>query len=347
MSEPWPVGQKTPHATARTPPALLFDDDGSALACDLFTYVYRPSDVQYESPRPYFHPLRTSGGREISAYRPWDHVWHKGMAWSLPNVGPWNFWGGPTYVRDQGYQNLTNDGTQEHERFTTVWADGAAAGFREDLAWRTPPVGWEPPGPDGTYGPHGPVATAPGDVVVRERRSVRATARADAWVLTWRSELTNLTDGSLDIGSPTTNGRENAGYGGLFWRGPRSFTEGTVLAPGFTGDAEAVRGERFEWLGIVGRHDGAAPRPDGGSAASTLLMVDAGTNPGGMPQWFVRAQPFCCICPAPFFSQEVPFGAGETLAFEYAVVVADGESDGARAAELADLGRAELGADRR
>jgi hypothetical protein len=126
----------------------------------------------------------------------------------------------------------------------------------------------------------------------------------------------------VEFGSPTTNGRENAGYGGLFWRGPRSFTEGVVLAPGFAGDAEEVRGERFEWLGVVGRHDGAAPGPEGGSAASTVLMVDPGTNPGGTPQWFVRASPFCCICPAPFFSTEVPFGAGETLVFEYAVIVA-------------------------
>ncbi|MBL0888255.1 PmoA family protein [Myceligenerans indicum] len=343
MSEPWQQPGDSGGAGTTTPAGVRLDDDGTALNCDLFTYVYRPGDVQYESPRPYFHPIRTAEGREVSAYRPWDHVWHKGMAWSLPNVGPWNFWGGPTYVRDQGYRNLTNDGTQEHERFVSVWADDGAGGFREDLAWRATPQGWEPPGPDGTYGPGGPAGSAPGDVVVRERRSVRAAVLDDTWVLTWRSEMTNVTGGSLDIGSPTTNGRENAGYGGLFWRGPRSFTQGVVLAPGFSGDAEEVRGERFEWMGIVGRHDGAAPGPEGGSAASTVLMVDPGTNPGGTPQWFVRAAPFCCICPAPFFSTEVPFAAGETLVFEYAVVVADGASDVGRAESLAELGRGELG----
>lgn len=343
MSEPWDPSETLGGAVAPRPTAVRLDDDGVALTCDLFAYVYRPGDVQYESPRPYFHPLRTRAGREISTYRPWDHVWHKGLAWSLPNVGPWNFWGGPTYVRDEGYRNLTNDGSQEHERFATVWSDGASAGFREDLAWRVPPTGWEPPGADGTYGPGGPVAGTPGAVVVREERSVRASLRAGVWVLTWHSELTNVSDDALDLGSPTTKGRENAGYGGLFWRGPRSFTDGVVLAPGFTGDAEQVRGERFEWMGIVGRHDGAAPTPDGGAAASTLLMVDSGTNPGGTPQWFVRSQPFCCLCPAPAFSEEIPFAPGETLTFDYAVVVADGESDEPRATELAALGLAELG----
>ena len=347
MSEPWnPYEVPGQDGGAAAPASVHLDDDGSRLSCDLFSYVYRPTDVQYESPRPYFHPMRTAQGLEISAYRPWDHVWHKGMAWSLPHVGPWNFWGGPTYVREQGYRNLTNDGTQEHERFAAVWSDGATAGFREDLVWRAPPTGWSPPGPDGSYGPDGPVEGVPGEIVVRERRFVRTSVRSGLWVLTWRSEMTNVTDGALDIGSPTTNGRENAGYGGLFWRGPRSFTEGLVLAPDFAGDAEEVRGERFDWMGIVGRHDGAAPTAEGGSAASTMIMVDSGTNPGGTPRWFVRSRPFCCLCPAPFFGEEVPFGPSETLAFEYAVVVADGESDRDRAAELAELGRVELGLSR-
>lgn len=309
-------------------------DDGTTLTFsladggDLATYVYRPTDVPYESPRPYFHPLRTPGGREISAYRPWDHVWHKGLVWSLPYVGPYNFWGGPTYVRaEAGYRDLGNDGSMDHESFAGPSPEGGA--FTEELAWRTPPSDGEP-----------------GTVVVREKRTVSAAVvQDDAWLLIWDTELTNVSDGALDIGSPTTNGRENAGYGGLFWRGPRSFTGGTVLAPGFAGDAEEVRGERFDWMGFVGRHDGAAPTAEGGAASSTVVMVDPGTNPGGTPQWFVRSVPFACICPAPFFSEEVPFPAGETLRFRYAVLVADGESDPERGAALAELGRTALGAE--
>ncbi len=312
-------------------------DDGAALAArhgdaELFRYVYRPTDIPYESPRPYLHPLRTLGGDLVSAYRPWDHVWHKGIAWSLPHVGPWNFWGGPNYVREKGtYVDLGNDGSMDHERFESV--DGARV--VEELAWRTPP------------GASGDDGATPGDVVVREHRTLAVhvpDAGEAAWVLTFRSEMTNVSGGALDIGSPTTNGRENAGYGGLFWRGPRSFTGGRVLLPaddgsGVLADAEEARGLRAPWLGFVGRHDGAAPGPQGGSRSSTVLMVDPGTNPGGTPQWFVRSVPFACLCPAPAFSEELPFPPGATLTFEYAVVVADGGSDGARGAALAALGR--------
>ena len=61
---------------------------------ELFTYVYAATDPQLESPRPYIHPLRTLDGDLVSIYRPHDHVWHKGITWSLPHFGHENFWGG-------------------------------------------------------------------------------------------------------------------------------------------------------------------------------------------------------------------------------------------------------------
>ena len=77
---------------------LTRDQDALAVSHgeqQLLRYVYRPTEAQLESPRPYFHPLRTLTGDCVSLYRPHDHVWHKGIAWSLPNVGPENFWAAP------------------------------------------------------------------------------------------------------------------------------------------------------------------------------------------------------------------------------------------------------------
>ena len=155
--------------------------------------------------------------------------------------------------------------------------------------------------------------------------------RDDAWVLTFETTMTNVSSADLTIGSPTTRGRENAGYGGLFWRGPRSFTGGTLLAPDFSGGEEA-RGTRGPWMGFVGRHDGTG-------GASTVVIVDGTDNPSHPPQWFARTEQFGCLNPAPFFSTEVPFAPGDTLRFRYAVVIADGASDPTSAAALAALGR--------
>ncbi|MDT0302450.1 DUF6807 domain-containing protein [Streptomonospora wellingtoniae] len=282
---------------------------------ELVRYVYKPWDEQFESPRPYFHPIRTLGGDAVSLYRPHDHVWHKGMAWSLPNVGPANFWGGPTYVRDRGYQQLPNDGSMRHAGFDLVSTDDGEIAVGERLEW----------------------VTEQGATWFWERRGFRVCAdpaRA-SWSLVFETEFTNLTGEPVLIGSPTTEGRENAGYGGLFWRGPRSFSGGRVYTPEQEGGDELM-GVRAPWMGFAGRHDGH----DG---ASTLVFVDAPDNPGHPVKWFVRSGIFATVCPAPFFDEEVEAVPGVPLSYRYAVVIADGDRERGGSAELAEQGLAELG----
>ena len=104
---------------------LKLNDDDTALSIarddlELLRYVYRPDNDQFESPRPYFEPIRDLAGLQVSLYRPHDHVWHKGIALSLPNCGPENFWGGRTFRRGQGYVDEKNDGSMEHRAFTEL-----------------------------------------------------------------------------------------------------------------------------------------------------------------------------------------------------------------------------------
>ena len=101
---------------ARVSLAVHDDGDGAITVragdVELFRYVYIPDDCpQLESPKPYLHPIRTRAGHLVSLFRPHDHVWHKGIAWSLPWSVSENFWGGPTYVHGQFYVQLPNDGS--------------------------------------------------------------------------------------------------------------------------------------------------------------------------------------------------------------------------------------------
>ena len=187
---------------------------------ELARYVFRPPEPQLESPRPYFHPVRTLGGELVTLYRPHDHVWHKGIAWSLPNVERLgdppeheNFWGGVTFLRDTGYRQLDNNGAMRHREFRRLDATPDLVHVAHDLDW----------------------VSQRGDVWAGEHRSFTVTVHEGAWVLAFATALTNTSGATLRFGSPTTQGRPNAGYGGLFWRGPRSFSGGTVLAPGTTG----------------------------------------------------------------------------------------------------------------
>jgi hypothetical protein len=298
----------------------LLHDVGSEVAvraeAELLRYVYRPSEAQFESPRPYLHPIRTRSGKLVTVFRPHDHVWHKGIALSLPNVGPHNFWGGATYTRDNGYTNLHNNGSMEHRELLDASVDGSTATFGHRLGWVSEPA----------------AGASAGEPVVDEIRTIRVVLgdSEEFWTLSWSSTITNVSGGALRIGSPTTEGRENAGYGGLFWRGPRSFTGGYMVGADGT-EGEELRGTSSPWAGFSGKHDEI-------DAASTVVFVD-GTFGGELPtKWFARSEPFACLNPAPFFDEVRVLEQGESLRLDYAVVIADGASDAARMGVLADAG---------
>jgi len=287
----------------------LTADDGRSLRVsyrdtELLQYVYQPADPQLESPRPYFHPVRTLHGDVVTGYRPEDHVWHKGISWALPHVGPENFWGGPTFQRGQ-YRQLPNNGRVRHDDFAVAEVRGDVFRVDEQLAW----------------------ITQDGETWLAERRQIaaRALPAAGAWLLAFRTTLRNVRGAIIKFGSPTTAGRDNAGYGGLFWRGPRSFSPGQVITPSGTGGDEYM-GWRGPWLAYSGRH--------GPDRAATLVFRDGPANVGHPTMWFVRSEPFACLCPAPFFAAEFMLADGQSLTLRYDVAVADGKLPAHRCAEL-------------
>jgi Methane oxygenase PmoA len=264
-------------------------DEGASVlvswdSAELFRYVYRPDDPEVESPRPYLHPVRTLGGEVVTGCRPADHPWHKGISWALPNVGTDNFWGGPTYRRGDGYVQLDNNGSMRHHGFGAAEARGDVGHLEERLTW----------------------VTAAGQALFAERREITATVRADrsAWVLGFVTVMRNVGGRPVGIGSPTTEGRADAGYGGLFWRGPARFAGGRVLTP----EGDGVMGWRGPWLAFV-------------TPAATLTFRDSPGNPGYPCRWFVRSSPYACACPAPFFDAEVPLPVAGELTLRYQVMV--------------------------
>lgn len=280
---------------------------------ELFRYCYRPQVAAVESPRPYFHPVRTLGGDVVSLYRPHDHLWHVGINWGLSNVGPENFWGGTTYRRGAGYEQFDNNGRMQHEGFDVLEVRDDVLRFDERLTWITH---------DGQSW-----------ITELRRACVSVLPGGAAWRLSFATSMRNVSGALVPIGSPTTEGRPDAGYSGLFWRGPRSFSGerfagGTVLTPDGPG-GEELMGWRGPWLGYAGQHDGA------GSRASTLVFCDRPGNLCYPCQWFVRTGIYGCVCPSPFFSQECKLEDGQSLTLGYDVLIADGALDSDRCAELA------------
>ncbi|GDY33156.1 PmoA family protein [Gandjariella thermophila] len=265
---------------------------------ELFRYTYRPVLPASECPCPYFHPLRSLAGDVVTGHRPHDHRWHKGLAMTATHLSGQNFWGGGTYTPGapgNGYVDLPNVGRLEHTGFAE-FAPGGRPEFTEHVDW----------------------VTAGGQRWIEEVRrfAVRDVDPTDgSWALEFATELRNVRGAALEFGSPTVFGRELAGYCGFFWRGPRSFTGGTVIAADGGGGPEMM-GRRAGWLAYVGTHDEV-------DRSATLLFL-AGGEP---PHWFVRTTPYPGVNPSLAFSSARELPAGETLRLRYRMVVADAAWD--------------------
>jgi hypothetical protein len=265
----------------------------------LFRYTYLPRTDQYESPRPYFHPINTLKGNAVTLYRPADHRWHMGLSMTFAEISGENFWGGPTYVSGQGYRKLNNNGTQRH----IAWKDMSE---REGLPRLIEKLEW---------------VTQKEERWLAEERSAMMSELSTSdsfWVLDFASKLKNVSGRSLVVGSPTTQGRPAAGYGSLFWRGARSFDRGRFSMAGGISNAEEAMGRSSPWLAYCGAHDGV-------NADSTLIFMDSSSNPRYPTKWFVRNEPgYTAVSYALTFDDEWALGPGDSIELNYRLAVADG-----------------------
>ena len=274
-----------------------------AAGTPLVSYVYKPDPVAFESRKPYAHPLRTLAGHRVSGYRPADHRWHKGLQMTASHLSGQNFWGGNTYVPGAGYRELPGRvGSMRHDGFDGFAVATDKLSLTERLTW----------------------LAGDGAEWARERRDIvvhSVEPDEGAWALDWAIELTNIRDTPLEFGSPTTAGRPLAGYTGLHWRGPSDFRGGEVLGPGTLG-GEAMMGERAPWLAFVGEHDGV-------DARSTLVFAHAPENDEAIHEshWFVRSADIPTVAISWAFFEEFALPPGESFAYRYRVVVADGAWD--------------------
>ena len=272
------------------------DDKTLELACDdrlLFGYVYHPPLDPTECIRPYFHPLCALHGQPVTAYRPHDHRWHNGLSMTCADLNKDNFWGGPTYVRDRGYVHLDNHGRIEHVDWQTTHCGDDRAELVEQLRW----------------------LARDGRTVIEDRRRITCTVHApqNYWVLDHHFELT--AGEPLEFGSPTTNGRHNAGYGGLFWRGPRCFQGGQVHVEEPDMPADDIMGAASPWLAYVAKHDQVDDQ-------TTLVFIDSPANPRYPNKWFLRNTATPMVCFALMFDRVYELPRGDTLTLDYRMVIA-------------------------
>ncbi len=182
-------------------------------------------------PKPYFHPVRTPAGQLISLLEPADHLWHRGLWFTIKFVNGDNFW-----------EERPPFGTQRVVGFPEIHhASPDETDLRLTLDWLAPKRD---------------------ERVIAERRTIQSRATDDAFVIDWETALTAERDVTLDRTPYTTWG----GYGGLSFRGSRSWLVNRYLLP--NGAVDRPAGQTGAWCELSGPLDGG---PD---LAAGLAMLD-------------------------------------------------------------------------
>lgn len=270
----------------------------SAAGTEILKYVIHPDSPQDEAPKPYLYPLRFTDGADAAVRRPWDHRWHTGLQFTWSHVADQNFWGGPTFTPEDGYQMRGNLGTMKHTGFSAEPTGGDDVVFDETLEW----------------------ITSRGERWIDEHRVQRVhslDAERGIWAIDLSTELTNVSGQTLPLGSPTTAGRANAGYTGWFWRGPRSWTGCTVINSNGEEGEENTMGKVADWVAFSSEHDDL----DGGGTvlafAGTSSSADAELPP---IKWFTRTGIFAVTSQSPAFDQEIHLPAEGRLRLNHRFV---------------------------
>jgi len=194
---------------------------GEAGETPLWRYVYGGK------PKPFFHPVCTPAGHVLSNFEPHDHVWHRGLWFTIKFINGENFW-------------------EERLPFGTQQTVGLPALTHQDdgrivLATR---LRWVRPG---------------GGTVIEENREIGYQAlSADAYAIDLDTRLSAQTDLLLDRTPFTTWG----GYGGLVMRGTRNWQKTRILLSDGT-TTERPTGTRAAWADLSGVLDGGVAQSGG------------------------------------------------------------------------------------
>jgi len=280
----------------------LQHDTGSAVSLFagdrlLCRYVYVSAVDAKESPKPYFHPLNSLAGDTLTNFRPNDHPWHHGLAFTLTDVSGFNFWGGPTCRPADGYQWRDDHGVQQHTAWTKLEAAGQTAVLAHTLDWR-----------------------AAKERLFREERTLTITAdfAAQSWILHWQAKLVNTSGRALALGNPhSAGGKAGSHYTGLAFRGARELLDDhldpkiKIISEGGREGLEAVHGAPARWMEWHGQLDETLRR----------VMIRFENNPGPL-HWFVRRNGYPLAAFPVQFDQDLIIAPNAALEIDHSLTFA-------------------------
>ena len=252
--------------------------------------------------KPYFHPLRTVSGHDLTWLRPPDHPWHLGLWFSWKEINGVNYWEtDPNTGLCQGATEVTDIKATRHDDFsaTIVIQLSYHPPGKPPVLAETRTLTITPPQPDRTYTIDWHAAFTAGAEPVTLESTKPAALGGPAW----------------------------GGYAGLTFRSVKTMTDRVVLdSNGWRNTAKLMgSGRTANWMDLSGVVDEPT------KATAGVAVLDHPASLRHPTPWYVYMDgTFGCIIPSPLFATPLKLKPHEQFVLFYRVLIHDGPADPAR-----------------
>lgn len=269
--------------------AYSWDEKPDSLALLKNGHVLWRSNHRIGEEKPCIHPLGPGDGTVLTAFRPADHPWHRGL---------WFAW---KYINGVNYWEEKHD--QKSAGRTEVLSVKVDKGFWRHEAVIEMELSYHLPG-------------AP--PLLLERRTIRFLPPEDnGYTIEWESCFQVIADDVLLDRTHIpgeVHGRKNGGYAGFSLRAARETIGWKLQASSGLKDAE-IHGQPARWVSFSGQ------TVNGRDAA--IAIMDHPGNIRHPSLWFiVEKMPY--FSPAVIFASPALVHKGDEIDLRYKVIVRDG-----------------------
>lgn len=242
--------------------------------------------------KPYFHPLRTPSGLDMTLERPDDHPWHRGLWFSWKYINGVNYW-------EENRETGLSDGRSVIKRVKSrLGKKTADANIQIWMEYADS-----------------------SETVLTERRQIKIEQPTNGgYLIKSYHNFKATADVELYLEKPAKHGGvEWGGYAGLSYRGSDQLEQPTFIASsGWTNRDDLIGyGEKERWVGINATNSGKDV---------ALVIFDHTDNERHPSPWYIwyASGHNLFFTPSLLFDGPLTLKKGETLSLQYAVWVTDG-----------------------
>jgi len=246
--------------------------------------------------KPYFHPLRTPAGHDLTLERPADHPWHRGLWFSWKTINGINYW-------EEDVEAGVSEGRSIIQQVESQLNDDHSARITIHITYRD------------TIGP-----------TIREQRTLHIDPplASPGYTINWEHSFTALKDVELELEKPAKHGGVQwGGYAGLSFRGAATLQDPLFRASnGWSNAADTTGyGEKATWMDMTGSVGSDSLQLAG------ITIFDHPANPRYPSPWYIwyAAGKHLFFTPSLLFDGPLTLQKGEELELKYQTFIHDGK----------------------